>query len=273
MAKTRMMKHDLRTSEKVASWPIPIRYFWTLLWGYVDDHGKAKDNPLLVKADCFPLDPDITAETIDEWLWHLTDAHVVVRYTVEGTDYLAVINWGEHQKPPHPTKDVLPAFDDPRATRRDLHASRMKDAGEPSAPFTHGLGWVGSGFDLGFGSESSPPAMVPAIHPYRTFDDFWAIWPRKVGKGEAKKAWDKAALKKSPDELFAAALAYAEHKHRPAKQFVPHPATWLNGERWDDELPEPPEAEKRTQSPGDRAMQTVNLGRPMLATELLGLEQ
>jgi hypothetical protein len=61
MAKTRMLKHDLRTSEKVATWPIEIRYFWVLLWGYVDDHGKGKDTPLLVKADCFPLDPNITA--------------------------------------------------------------------------------------------------------------------------------------------------------------------------------------------------------------------
>jgi hypothetical protein len=65
MAKTRMLKPDLRTSEKVASWPIEVRYFWVLLWGYVDDHGKGKDNPLLVKADCFPLDPDITGETVD----------------------------------------------------------------------------------------------------------------------------------------------------------------------------------------------------------------
>lgn len=248
MAKTRMMKHDLRTSEKVASWPIPIRYFWTLLWGYVDDHGKAKDNPLLVKADCFPLDPDITAETIDEWLWHLADAHVVVRYTVEGTDYLAVINWGEHQKPPHPTKDVLPAFNDPRATRRDLHASRMKDAGEPSASLTHGLGWVGSEFGSGFGLDAHQEAgdSEPPL-----FDEVWSHWPKKEDKKDAATKWPKAVkeARMSESELAAIAIAhgdaYREHKTR---QFTPALVVWLNKARWNNPLPEAEQNGKPTRT-------------------------
>jgi hypothetical protein len=81
-----------------------------LLWGYVDDHGKAKDNPLLVKADCFPLDEDITGDTIDGWLWVLEQSGVIVRYQVSGVNYLAIKNWAEHQKPQHPTADSFPGF-------------------------------------------------------------------------------------------------------------------------------------------------------------------
>lgn len=259
MAKTRMLKHDLRTSEKVASWPIELRYFWVLLWGYVDDHGKGKDNPLLVKADCFPLDETITRATVDQWLWDLAEAGVIVRYSHGGDEYLAIKHWSEHQKPPHPTKDVLPAFSDPQSTARELHAPRMKDAGKTPAPFTNGLGRTGFEFGSGFVNESSPPAMVSTFHPVYNFDDFWAIWPRKEGKADALKAWNKAIGKHSQDAIVDAAREYAEHPDRPAKQFVPHGATWLNGERWNDGPPTAPEERSSKPTPEQRAYQTMSL--------------
>jgi hypothetical protein len=108
VARTRMLKPELRTSEKVASWPREVRYFWVLLWGYLDDYGKGRDNPMLVKADCFPLDPDVTPEVIDGWLWLFSDAGVLVRYEVEGVRYMVAVNWLEHQKPQHPTASKCP---------------------------------------------------------------------------------------------------------------------------------------------------------------------
>jgi hypothetical protein len=234
-----MLKHDLRTSEKVASWPIPIRYFWTLLWGYVDDHGKGKDSPLLVKADCFPLDEDITAETMDKWLWHLSDAHVIERYTVDGTNYIAVINWPEHQKPPHPTKDILPAHDDPRAVRRELHASRMKDAGSTNAPFTPVLGWVESEFGSGSVNESSPPAMERAKPDLDAlFDDAYSHWPKKVERKVASERFKVAAKRLGPDVLVAYIIRFGDaYAATTEKKFVPALGVWISHERWTDELP------------------------------------
>lgn len=267
MAKTRMLKHDLRTSEKVASWPIEIRYFWVLLWGYVDDHGKGKDNPLLVKADTFPLDPDITGDVIDGWLWRIAEAGVIARYTVAGTDYLQVINWKEHQKPPHPTADVLPAANDPQGTARELHAPCMKDAGSAHEDFTPVLG-LGLGLvQVGSGLESSPPAM-DSMHfePRASFDDFWEAWPRTEGKADAAKAWAKAIRKANPDAILRAALDYAIHPHRPAKQFVPHGSTWLNGERWNDGPPTAPESEGPKATAAQRNLETVAHFRNLEAT-------
>ena len=51
MAKSRMVSADIRTDEEVNSWPIELRYFWVMLWGYVDDFGRGRYNPRLVKAD------------------------------------------------------------------------------------------------------------------------------------------------------------------------------------------------------------------------------
>ncbi|ALJ20398.1 helix-turn-helix domain-containing protein [Microbacterium sp. No. 7] len=72
-----------------------------------------------------------------------------------------------------------------------------------------------------------------------SFDDFWAVWPRKDAKKSAQAAWARAIKKAAPETVVAAARAYAESPHRPEKQFVPYGATWLNGERWNDPTPEP----------------------------------
>lgn len=161
MAKTRMLKHDLRTSEKVAFWPIPLRYFWVLLWGYVDDHGKGKDNPQLIKADCFPLDDEITADQLDVWLDRFMLDGVVARYTVDGTRYLKVVNWKEHQKPPHPSPDKIPGPEHPQAVSRMMHESLLHDAGTTPATFTNGLGmgWVEYGLSGGDAdaAKTTPP--------------------------------------------------------------------------------------------------------------------
>jgi hypothetical protein len=71
------------------------------------------------------------------------------------------------------------------------------------------------------------------------FDAFWDTYPRKAGKGQARKAWTTAITKADPAVIIAAADGYRNDPNR-TDQFTPHPATWLNGERWeDDPLPCP----------------------------------
>lgn len=70
------------------------------------------------------------------------------------------------------------------------------------------------------------------------FEDFWSAYPRKVSKPQAQKAWRKL----NPDtQALSAILAGLERDRRSDQwlrdggQFIPHPATWLNGRRWEDE--------------------------------------
>lgn len=72
------------------------------------------------------------------------------------------------------------------------------------------------------------------------FDEFWKAYPRRVGKADAIKAWKKL----KPDESILATMIVAINKQRQTEQwqnekFIPYPASWLNGRRWEDEIPEP----------------------------------
>jgi hypothetical protein len=79
--------------------------------------------------------------------------------------------------------------------------------------------------------------------PGPAFDEFWSRYPRKAGKSEAAKAWNKAIKDGADSAVILAALkAHAEY-HAAVKteqQFIPHASTWLNQKRYDDEPPQLP---------------------------------
>lgn len=86
------------------------------------------------------------------------------------------------------------------------------------------------------------------LTPEAEFGAWWSLYPRKVAKKDAHKAWSKLR----PTEQAAAMDALPAHvAHWSAcgteSQFVPHPATWLNAARWEDEL-EPPRPRKPVES-------------------------
>lgn len=81
------------------------------------------------------------------------------------------------------------------------------------------------------------------------FDRFWSVYPRKVAKGTAKRAWDKTfkgmerteaeALTNQITLAIEAQQRYRRHAEE-HKEFMPdwkHPATWINGQCWLDEIP------------------------------------
>lgn len=68
------------------------------------------------------------------------------------------------------------------------------------------------------------------------FDLFWIKYPRKIGK---KKAKDKYALllkDNSHDEIINGLDMYLRKWKGIDKKFIPHPYTWLNQERWQDDI-------------------------------------
>ena len=74
----------------------------------------------------------------------------------------------------------------------------------------------------------------------RAFDKFWAVYPRHTAKQDAKRAF----LKVSPDDALLETMLTAIQRQKRTDQwsdprYIPHPATWLNGRRWEDEAAAP----------------------------------
>ena len=84
--------------------------------------------------------------------------------------------------------------------------------------------------------ESQSPESESEGHG--DFDEFWSLYPRKVGKGQARKAWSGALRKASAGEIILGVRRAAEAFSVNDPRYIPYPATWLNGERWLDEIPQ-----------------------------------
>ena len=84
------------------------------------------------------------------------------------------------------------------------------------------------------GSNNNKSSSDDEVDYY--FDQLWSLYPRKVGKGQARKAFKTASKKKDFYELLPKLMDYVQTLEGKDKQFIPHLATWLNGERWEDEV-------------------------------------
>jgi len=99
-------------------------------------------------------------------------------------------------------------------------------------------------------SRSPSPAGTPEGNPSpdiprapspcdERFEQFWTVYPRKVGKGAARKAFAKI---KPSEELLkrmvvaVVAQSKTEMWTKDKGQYIPNPSTWLNQERWEDEI-------------------------------------
>ena len=85
----------------------------------------------------------------------------------------------------------------------------------------------------GQGDRTSPPSPLGG-----RFDRFWSAYPRKAGKGAALKAFQKL----NPGEELLEQMLETIRQQKSSIQwladggrFIPHPATWLNQGRWEDE--------------------------------------
>ena len=71
------------------------------------------------------------------------------------------------------------------------------------------------------------------------FEEFWKVWPKRCAKADARKAWAQTKdIRPELTNLLNAvkAACKTEAWMKDGGKYIPHPATWLRGERWEDEL-------------------------------------
>lgn len=92
----------------------------------------------------------------------------------------------------------------------------------------------------GGGSNSEPkPINEPINKPIKEsisidFEEFWDLYPKKIGKLAALAAFKKAVKICDPEIILNAAELFAEQRFGQDDKFTPNPATWLAQGRWDD---------------------------------------
>jgi hypothetical protein len=69
------------------------------------------------------------------------------------------------------------------------------------------------------------------------FNNFWSLYPNRKAKQDALKAWHQ--VKPDPDKVRQALIWQRKQEQwtKDKGAFIPLPASWLRGKRWEDEPP------------------------------------
>lgn len=82
-------------------------------------------------------------------------------------------------------------------------------------------------------------AQLPLSVPETSrFEEFWKVWPKRVGKRAAFKAYERALKRASHEQILQGAQDMAALwmlMSEQDRQYVPYPERWLNADRWADE--------------------------------------
>lgn len=198
-----------------------------------DDYGRFHADPRLVRALCFPLSDTVKSDTVRKWLDELHTAGLIYRYEVGGKPFLAIVNFGQR------LKQSRAKFPEPEGELAEwLPTSGNFREGDGSSGLKTNRIRKENEHEHEGDSGAEPEPDADGAGAPSAFDRFWSAYPRKEAKANAQKAWPKA-IAKCPIEKMIAAVEAAKISEKWIDQngrFIPHPASWLNGERWNDQI-------------------------------------
>ena len=253
MARTRSIKPGFFDNEILGDLPPLTRLLFIGLWTIADREGRLEDKPRRIKKMLLGYD-DVDADGVDQMLQSLHDTGFIYRYEIDGNRYIQVVNFLKHQNP-HvkekpseipPPPDFIAEHHESTIQAPDLHSADTVQAGPITVNLSPSTGTLSPTTDNppeGEDNVDGPDEQPKKSLLERRFDEFWAAYPKKVGKKAAWNAWKKV----KPDaELFdkimtAIGRAKATWQwQRENGRYIPNPKTWLNEGRWDDEYKEGP---------------------------------
>lgn len=134
MARMRSIKPEFWADQDLTRLPRDVRLLYMALWNHCDEQARMQGDPRLVKSWCFPLDDDVTVAVIDTWLTDLEKAGKVVRYDVDGSQYIHLPRLGDHQKldPRLPSRLPPPSVGVSTPLRPDQSVSTLSDPSSPA---------------------------------------------------------------------------------------------------------------------------------------------
>lgn len=114
--------------------------------------------------------------------------------------------------------------------------SPLEGEGGGLPPVSSSLSLVSSDPEVSRNQESVVNPNRACAREGGRFGEFWTLYPRKVARKAALRNWIKSKLDQHADVIIAAIQLQRDEFMRREVDKVPHAATWLNGERWKDEV-------------------------------------
>jgi hypothetical protein len=190
-----------------------------LLIAHSDDYGRLDGDAETVKLVCDPGSPRPLAD-FDKALRQLTAIDLVQRYEVNGTMWLQIVKFDEHQP------GLLSKRTNPRSPAPPTDTELPENSGN-SVPIEPNLTQP----------NVTEPNRTKLVLVPEGFAEFWAAYPKKKAKDDAKKAWDKrrpdAALLQVMLESLQQQCQSPDWRKEDGR-YIPFPATWLNRGQWND---------------------------------------
>jgi hypothetical protein len=222
MARARSIKPGFFKNEELAELGSDAMLLFAGLWTLADRAGRMEDRPKRIKAEVFPYhDCDV-----DKLLNSLVRARFIVRYSVNGSRYIAIPTWSKHQNPHvKEAASIIPAHDEHGASimpnpefpeRAVLTPSSLTPSSLTPDPLNHGLR-----------VQEMPkrPATAPMS---QRFDEFWERHPgKKLRKDLAAGVWAHTVTIENETGVFSCLNNYLD-SGEVARGAVMDPEKWLS---------------------------------------------
>ena len=250
MPRIRTLKPEIWESEKLGRLSLLARLDFIGLISLADDQGRGRGEPSFLLARLHPYAGDVQLPAMKAAMDELRGAGLAVFYQVAGCSYYAIPTWTENQKIDRPSASKLPTPPEGKQAFAEDSTNLQRTLDEAS-PLDQGPGTK----DQGSGTAEAAYALTEAstkgtnngagktkTEVLAGFEAWYAVYPRKLNRPAAERAWIKLAPSSA---LQAAMLAAVETQKRlPAwteknGQYIPHPASWLHGRRWEDQVAAP----------------------------------
>jgi hypothetical protein len=264
-----MLSKSLSTSEKFAALAAVAgelgefcQALYPLIVAHSDDFGRLQGDTFTVKHMCYPA----SLRSLDEFasgLEALQRVELIGWYGVQGKRYIQVLNFDSHQLGLHKrTKSQFPEFPGSSGNFPEVPGDSRKFPEIPAQEKRREeKGTEGKRTELeqrratplhervakARVQTNALKAQTTELH--LRFEEFWAHWPKRRARQDAEKAWDKLHPSLALTEIILRAVDVQKTSTEWLKnggQYIPLPATWLNGRRWDDDLRGPPVLSDRT---------------------------
>jgi hypothetical protein len=170
----------------------------------------------------YPYDDDARG-LIDGWLDELEQGEHIRRYEVDGSQYLEVVKWLEHQKIDKPSKSRFPAFDE---------SSRI--VAKPREASATDLGPRTKDQDLGPRTKETRVSALAEGWPPDFREQFWAKYPNRVGKPKALAKLEQCMRRGIQWSAIIDGLDSYIRTKPPDRAWL-NPETFINQERWADQ--------------------------------------